>query len=87
MIQEDPNIVLTGKMEYKDGKFGRKLNIVVLHMKKEITWTPNGKSINFLIKKHGDQSEKWDGVKLKMVSVKQGTPQGIRDVLYPEGAI
>ena len=87
-LKENNEIVITQKPVMTKTKYGEKLfAIVKISNDEERTYAMNNTSMNHLIDKFGEDESKWIGKKVKMTVVKQATNQGLKDVIYPEGAI
>lgn len=51
------------------------------------TWSMNGRSLNFLIDKLGDQEDKWPAQKLELEVEKVMISGKKKNVIYPKGAV
>lgn len=51
------------------------------------TWTMNMTSSDFLIEKFGEDSKDFVGKEVELELIRQSTPKGMKNVIYPVGAV
>lgn len=93
IAKEIKTATITGNIEYKKTKFSKSDDDLKLFIDikakdgREYTWIANKTTSNYLIDTLGEDESKWVGQTLTFEVVKMGTQEGIRDVIYVEGAI
>ena len=68
--------------EYRESKWGKKLNIRIKYGEEEKIWTMNDTSVNSVAEVYGKDSVEWVGAQVKLELIKQNVGGEIKDVVY-----
>lgn len=78
--------VVAGEGEYKDTKYGRKLNMPITINGEKKTWTLNATSQGKIGDVYGDDTVDWVGKAIKLTVVKMMVNKEMKDVILGEAS-